>query len=165
MRPTVYQGMYSALTRDVEKELLPAIRALGMRFYAYNPLGGGLLTDRVRSLEDVPATGRFSDATNKGAKYRARFYSEPYMRALVGVQAASKLVGVPTHVAALRWIAHPPLLRFDLGDAVVVGASTLAQLKENLDALVEGGPLPVPWVIAADAAWDACKDVCPSYFR
>ena len=37
-RPTVYQGMYNALCRNVEQELFPAIRSLGMRFYAFNPL-------------------------------------------------------------------------------------------------------------------------------
>ena len=32
--PTVYQGMYNALTRDVEKELFPALRRLNIAFYA-----------------------------------------------------------------------------------------------------------------------------------
>lgn len=36
--PSVYQGMYNAVTREVERELLPALNRLGMRFYAYNPL-------------------------------------------------------------------------------------------------------------------------------
>ena len=36
--PSVYQGMYNAITRDVERELLPALKNLGMSFYAYNPL-------------------------------------------------------------------------------------------------------------------------------
>lgn len=36
--PSVYQGMYNAVTREVERELLPALKRLGMRFYAYNPL-------------------------------------------------------------------------------------------------------------------------------
>ena len=30
--------MYNAVTREVERELLPALKKLGMRFYAYNPL-------------------------------------------------------------------------------------------------------------------------------
>lgn len=34
----MYQGMYNAMTRDVERELLPALKQLGMSFYAYNPL-------------------------------------------------------------------------------------------------------------------------------
>lgn len=34
----MYQGMYNAVTREVERELLPALEKLGMSFYAYNPL-------------------------------------------------------------------------------------------------------------------------------
>lgn len=41
--PSVYQGMYNAITREVERELLPALKKLGMRFYAYNPLVRGAL--------------------------------------------------------------------------------------------------------------------------
>ncbi|KAG5274732.1 hypothetical protein AALO_G00139530 [Alosa alosa] len=44
--PTVYQGMYNSTTRQVETELLPCLRNFGMRFYAYNPLAGGLLTGK-----------------------------------------------------------------------------------------------------------------------
>ena len=36
--PTVYQGMYNAITREVERELFPCLKALNMRFNAYNPL-------------------------------------------------------------------------------------------------------------------------------
>uniref|UniRef100_A0A4W2DB94 NADP-dependent oxidoreductase domain-containing protein n=1 Tax=Bos indicus x Bos taurus TaxID=30522 RepID=A0A4W2DB94_BOBOX len=46
--PTVYQGMYNATTRQVETELLPCLRHFGLRFYAYNPLAGGLLTGRYQ---------------------------------------------------------------------------------------------------------------------
>lgn len=46
--PTVYQGMYNATTRQVETELLPCLRHFGLRFYAYNPLAGGLLTGKYR---------------------------------------------------------------------------------------------------------------------
>ncbi len=35
--PLLPAGMYNAVTRDVEKELFPCLRSLGMRFYAYNP--------------------------------------------------------------------------------------------------------------------------------
>ena len=54
VRPTVYQGMYNALTRDVEDELLPTLRRLRMSFYAYNPLAGGLLTGKQDSYEADP---------------------------------------------------------------------------------------------------------------
>ena len=57
--PTVYQGMYNAITRDVEKELLPCLRKLGISFYAYNPLAGGVLTGKHSGGE--PEAGRFKD--------------------------------------------------------------------------------------------------------
>ena len=50
--PTVYQGMYSAITRQVEFELLPCLRYYGMRFYAYSPLGGGILTGKYKFEEE-----------------------------------------------------------------------------------------------------------------
>lgn len=34
----MYQGMYNAITRDVERELLPVLKKLEIRFHAYNPL-------------------------------------------------------------------------------------------------------------------------------
>ena len=46
------QTEYSLLTRDVEAEVLPACRALGVGFLAYSPLGRGLLTGRYRSRAD-----------------------------------------------------------------------------------------------------------------
>jgi len=39
--------MYNAITRDVEAELLPALKPLGISFYCYNPLAGGLLTGKL----------------------------------------------------------------------------------------------------------------------
>ena len=38
--PSIYQGMYNSLCRNVEPELFPAIREMGIKFYAFNPLAG-----------------------------------------------------------------------------------------------------------------------------
>lgn len=69
--PSVYQGMYNAFTRDVERELFPALRRLNIAFYACimlsselladmrsdNPLAGGILTGRYKydDLKTQPA--------------------------------------------------------------------------------------------------------------
>src|SRR5918999_1649135 len=54
---------YSLFTRDVEDEILPTVRELGIGFVPYSPLGRGFLTGRWRSLEDMPEddtrAGRF----------------------------------------------------------------------------------------------------------
>ena len=48
------QTEYSLFTRDVEDEVLPACRELGIGFVPYSPLGRGFLTGRWRSMEDLP---------------------------------------------------------------------------------------------------------------
>ncbi|CAI9165623.1 unnamed protein product [Rangifer tarandus platyrhynchus] len=59
--PFRLQGMYNATTRQVETELLPCLRRFGLRFYAYNPLAGGLLTGRYKYEDKVgkQPEGRF----------------------------------------------------------------------------------------------------------
>ena len=52
---TALQTEYSLWARDVEDEILPACRALGIGFVPYAPLGRGLLTGTVHSLEDIAA--------------------------------------------------------------------------------------------------------------
>jgi aryl-alcohol dehydrogenase-like predicted oxidoreductase len=50
---TALQTEYSLWAREVEDEILPACRALGIGFVPYAPLGRGLLTGTVRSLDDI----------------------------------------------------------------------------------------------------------------
>lgn len=55
--------------------------------------------------------------------------------------AAGAKHNISGHAAALRWTAYHSVLDASLGDAIIIGASTLEQLKENLD-IIEAGPLP-----------------------
>lgn len=48
------QTEYSLFTRDVEDEILPTCRELGIGFVAYSPLGRGFLTGQYRSVGDLP---------------------------------------------------------------------------------------------------------------
>ena len=83
--PTVYQGMYNPLTREVERELFPALRKLSMRFYAYNPLCGGLLTGKhdYESMSDRAGT-RFDPHSSYKERYTSRYWNKE-----VGVYAMS----------------------------------------------------------------------------
>jgi aryl-alcohol dehydrogenase-like predicted oxidoreductase len=49
------QTEYSLWSRDVEEELLPTVRELGIGFVAYSPLGRGFLTGQFKSIDDLPA--------------------------------------------------------------------------------------------------------------
>jgi aryl-alcohol dehydrogenase-like predicted oxidoreductase len=55
---TVLQTEYSLWFRDVENEILPACRELGVGYVAYAPLGRGLLTGRIKTVEDLPPDDR-----------------------------------------------------------------------------------------------------------
>lgn len=55
---TVLQTEYSLWFRDVENEILPACRELGVGYVAYAPLGRGLLTGRIKTVEDLPQDDR-----------------------------------------------------------------------------------------------------------
>ena len=48
------QTEYSLWTRDVEAEILPVCRELGIGFVAYSPLGRGFLTAKFKRAEDLP---------------------------------------------------------------------------------------------------------------
>ncbi|CAK9018311.1 Aflatoxin B1 aldehyde reductase member 2 (rAFAR2) (Succinic semialdehyde reductase) (SSA reductase) [Durusdinium trenchii] len=91
--PTVYQGAYNVITRDMEREIVPVARHFGLRLYMYNPLAGGLLSGRYTKMEDVTnaTSGRFSSefdsAFGKTFKagteiYRKRYAKEPVFEAL-----------------------------------------------------------------------------------
>jgi len=51
---TALQSEYSLWSRDVEAEILPTVRALGIGFVAYSPVGRGFLTGQLKRPEDLP---------------------------------------------------------------------------------------------------------------
>ena len=156
--PSVYQGMYNAITRNCEAELVPCLKKLGMRYLVYNPLAGGLLTGKHSRDENVK--GRFDD--NK--MYRDRFWNDAYFDAVEGIRAACDVAGVPMAEAALRWLYRHSQLDAAKGDGVIVGASSTAQLRANLGA-AKGDDLPKGVLDAIEAGWEMCKKESPPYCR
>jgi aflatoxin B1 aldehyde reductase len=159
VKPTVYQGMYNAITRDVERELFPCLRTLGMSFYAYNPLAGGMLTGKHRNSKAEPTAGRF-----ERQEYRGRYWLEEHFNAVSIISEACGKTETPMAQAALRWLAYHSLLEAEAGDGIIVGASSMAHLKDNLAAFQQK-ELPREVVEAYDEAWEIVRPVCPKYFR
>nr|XP_061814572.1 aflatoxin B1 aldehyde reductase member 3 [Nerophis lumbriciformis] len=167
--PTVYQGMYNATTRQVETELLPCLRYFGLKFYAYNPLAGGLLTGKYHfeDKDSAQPEGRFF-GNNWAAAYRDRYWKQSHFQAIEMVQNALELAYGPTPPtllsAAIRWMYHHSQLKGDLGDGVIIGMSSMEQLVQNL-AAAEEGPLDEKVVKAFEDAWKLVVHECPNYFR
>ena len=159
VRPTVFEGVYNPLTRRAEAELNDCLNSYGMRFYAYNPMCGGLLPGRYGSFEDAPTDGRFTHRPN----YQGRYWKKSFFDAVELIKAAAAAHGISSIEATYRWLAYHSMLRGDRGDAILVGASKLHHLEQNM-ATVKAGPLPQDVVEAFDKAWTITRGDSPEYF-
>ena len=109
--------MYNPVTRAVEAELFPCLRAFNIAFYAYNPLAGGLLTGRYKydDLESQPA-GRFFTGGKWAEAYRDRFWKKELFDGIDLVASALQAAygsEVSLAAAAMRWMAHHSALTPD----------------------------------------------------
>ena len=159
VKPTVFQGIYNPLTRKAETELNACLNHFGMRFYAYNPLAGGLLTGRYGHYEDAPTDGRFTHRPN----YQGRYWKKSFFEAVDLIRKAGEKYGINTIEATYRWLAFHSMLDGSRGDAILIGASKLGHLQQNMDTL-KAGPLPEEMVQAFEQAWAVTKADSPEYF-
>ncbi|KAF8061521.1 Aldo/keto reductase [Lyophyllum atratum] len=165
IQPTAYQGVYNAVHRNVEPELFPCLRKFGISFYEFNPLGGGLFTGRYSSIDDVAEPGsRFDGEQFQGKSYRIRYWNEQYFQALAVIRTAAEAHELTLPEVALRWISHHSLLSRNQGDAVLIGASRLKHIEQNLVDL-EKGPLPDDVVKVLDEAWLIAQPQASTYFH
>ncbi|CAN5680150.1 MAG: aldo/keto reductase [Rubrobacter sp.] len=94
------QSEYSLFTRDVEDEILPTVRELGIGFVPYSPLGRGFLTGRWRSIEDMP------EDDTRSARF-PRFAEENFKKNLEladRVREVADSKGITPGQLALAWL-------------------------------------------------------------
>ena len=159
VKPTVFEGVYNPLTRRAEVELNDCLNQYGLRFYAYNPMCGGLLTGRYGSFMEEPSDGRFTHRPN----YKGRYWKKSFFDGLKIIQEVCEKEGLTTIEATYRWLAYHSMLNGDRRDAILIGASKLSHLKQNIDS-VKAGPLPETIVQAFEIAWTVTKGDSPEYF-
>lgn len=165
VQPTVYQGIYNAIHRNIEPELIPCLRKFGVAFYAYSPLAGGFFTGRYTSqTEQVEKGSRFDPERGLGQAYRSRYWNDQYFKAVDVVKEAADKAGLTFAEVALRWISHHSQLKREYGDAIIIGASSVKHIEQNLVDL-EKGPLPDDVVKALDEAWEAVKPNATQYWH
>jgi 1-deoxyxylulose-5-phosphate synthase len=151
---TVTQPMYNLLARGLEAEYLPMCERFGIFTCVYNPLAGGLLTGKQSHERPLPGT-RF-DANRM---YLDRYWHTAQFDAVDRLHSAAKAHGRTLLSVALNWIyCHTP------ASCVILGASRLDQLQQNLAAL-DDGPLPEDLLRTCDAVWADLRGVTPKYNR
>ncbi|MFE7191031.1 aldo/keto reductase [Kitasatospora sp. NPDC057541] len=125
------QCAYSVLNRYVEDEgVLDAVADTQTSLIAYSPLAQGLLTDRYLSGQ-VPAGSRMSI----GKFLREEALTEAKLEQLRALNKVAERRGQSLAQLALSWVLRDPRVV-----SVIIGASSVAQLDQNLDALA-GAPL------------------------
>jgi aryl-alcohol dehydrogenase-like predicted oxidoreductase len=123
---TALQTEWSLWTRDVEDDgVLATVRALGIGFVAYSPLGRGFLSGEIRSLEDL--------APDDFRRNNPRFQGDNLRKNLELVDRVKQLAdqrGVKPGQVALAWVLAE-------GEDVVPipGTKRRTYLQENIDAV------------------------------
>jgi aflatoxin B1 aldehyde reductase len=165
IKPTIYQGMYNAITRSLEHELIPACKRYGLDVVVYNPIAGGLFSGKYKT-SDIPKEGRYSDAVGKmGEMYRKRYFKDSTFEALQIIEPVVQKHGLTMVETALRWVVNHSALNIkDGNDGVIIGVSNIDQLDQNLKDC-EKGLLPEEVVQALDKAWMISKPDTPNYWH
>ena len=152
--PYISQPMYNLLARGIEQEYLAMGKRFGVSSIVYNPLAGGLLTGKHRKETITPGT-RFDN--NK--LYQDRYWHERYFEAVEELRQIARHAGRSLVSLALNWLLH-----HTPSDVVILGASSLTQLNENL-AASEEGPLDEQTLGACDQVWQNLRGPLPVYNR
>uniref|UniRef100_A0A2I3HMU2 NADP-dependent oxidoreductase domain-containing protein n=1 Tax=Nomascus leucogenys TaxID=61853 RepID=A0A2I3HMU2_NOMLE len=160
--PTVYQGMYNATTWQVEMEPFPCLGHFGLRFYAYNPLAGGLLTSKQKHEDKGrKQSGGYFFGNSWAETYRNRFWKEHHFEAIALMEKATQAIMT---LATLWWMYHHSQLQDAHGDMVILGMSSLEKLEQNLAAMEEG-PMEPAVMESFNQTWHFVAHECPNYFR
>ncbi len=126
----IHQARYSMLDRWVEDGLMDLVGREGVGTILFSPLAQGLLTDRYLDGH-IPEGSRAS----KGVFLKPERLTDAMMKKLNALNAVALERGETLARVAIKW-----LLRDARSTSILVGASSVAQLDENLLAL-EGSPL------------------------
>jgi aryl-alcohol dehydrogenase-like predicted oxidoreductase len=112
---TCEQSLYNLAVRAVELELIPALRSLGIGLIPYSPLHAGLLAGALQSA----TAGRNSDDRIEAHRDQLEAY-----------EALCRELGAEPAAVAVAWLLRNPVV-----STTIVGATTVEELRSDLDAL------------------------------
>src|SRR6516162_9485348 len=128
LRENSLQPRYNLLYREIESELLPLCRDQDIGVIPYNPLAGGFLSGKYRSLEAPPPGTRFT-LGKTGDLYRERYWQQAQLEAVEHLRRHFEGRGKALATVAIAWVLAQPGVT-----AAIVGASRPEQLDATLAA-------------------------------
>ena len=120
----IHQPNYSMINRSIERRLLEVAEEEGIGCIAFSPLAQGLLTDRYK--DGVPPDSRGA----KGTTLFPDLMGKEFLNHIDELRAIAEGRGQRLAQMALAWALRDPRMT-----SVIIGASSVAQLDENLGAL------------------------------
>jgi aryl-alcohol dehydrogenase-like predicted oxidoreductase len=124
------QPQYNLLVREIEFELTDVCVNEGIGILPWSPLAGGWLTGKYRRDETPAGASRLGDDPERGMEaYAPRNAQERTWQVIETVETVAAELGVSMAQVALAWTADRPAV-----SSVILGARTLGQLEDNLDA-------------------------------
>ncbi len=118
------QAQYSLVTRDLEREGIPACLRFGIGVLPWSPLAGGFLSGKYRRGAPPPKGARLDKWTERLASFDDRSY-----RILDAVTKLAEEMGATPSQISLAWLLRKPAVA-----SVIFGARSVAQLEDNLGA-------------------------------
>jgi len=151
---SIAQQMYNLLARGLEQEFIPMSKEMGVSVIAYNPLAGGLLTGKHQQNAITPGT-RF----DSNSMYQDRYWREQNFHAVEQLREAAEHCGRTLISLSLNWLLHHTIT-----DCVILGASKMDQLEQNLSSLSDG-PLSIETLAIINQVWAELRGATPIYNR
>jgi len=127
------QDEYSLLVRDIERELVPAMRAHGLGLLPYFPLASGLLTGKYKRGEPPAAHTRMANMSRQAERY----LTERNFGVVERLEKFAEQRGHSLLELAFSWLAARPQIA-----SVIAGATRPEQVEQNAKA--------VGWRLGAD---------------
>ncbi|KAG1746801.1 NADP-dependent oxidoreductase domain-containing protein [Suillus occidentalis] len=159
VRPTVYQGEYNAVGRNIEVD---SIIWYSLRSYRLIPcLQGGLLSGKILDEDSMKNAkgGRWDPSVSHMAPLLHE-QCAPLLPILCELKELLDAHDMRMTEAAQRWLQHHSALQ--PGDAVILGAPSPQQMEDNI-VQCEGGPLPDGVVKLLEDAWKKAKAAASHY--
>jgi aryl-alcohol dehydrogenase-like predicted oxidoreductase len=119
------QDEYSLLERDIERELIPTAKAIGLGILPYFPLASGLLTGKYRRGAAPPPGSRLA----KNQRHAQDFLSERNWRIVGELEAFAARRHRTLLELAFGWLLHDPVVA-----SVIAGATSPEQIEQNVRA-------------------------------
>ncbi len=120
------QERYNAINREIEPEILPAMKAKGLGLIPYFPLASGLLSGKYTRGQPPPNSSRFAVS----ARLAGEFHRDDYLEIAERLGDYAEQRGHTLLELAFGWLAVQPVVW-----SIIAGAATPEQLEQNAQSL------------------------------